>query len=531
MRCDVIEKLPHLLGRPNGQHVDIPDGLHEPPPDPYDYPYGFAEDDLAGLDVDDLPLHRPTPTHRGVDIDIPALRVRRDAAHRHAQQLAAAILGGGGGPAEKAAAADLAQLHRRVHEQRPHQRALAHAHALWVHAEDTAELHHLLLDQLAATITASRQRGDHDDADRYQRHRDRIAEQTNRVDAAVHTARARLDTARADLIDAAGGVHNIITEQHIRARRATALRADTQALNAARGEARDLDDQLSRAESRAARAFAQSSAHSYDLAADIPELQAEIHLLEAASTCSPAAIYHPPDTAVRDLDQPHRRAVEAITSSPQTVQPLQLHPGADKAAALDALADTAHHHNNRILALTATDAATEYAAHNRYADTTTTPQDARTNIENKRWKLPAGSLVIVDDADHLQPEQLRWLAETAAATNTKLILISSPDSRHLAHTLLSVLTNDLPSAQHLGNPEPRRQQPPTAIQRVEHHLAATNATSTTRNKAAQLLHQRNQILDRLREIAYTAAQIDAVAAHQDDRDRHRGRYRDHGLEL
>ena len=152
----------------HGHDIDIPDDLHEPPPDPYDYPYGFAEDDLAGLDIADLPLHRPTPTRRGDDIDIPALRARRDAAHQHAQQLADAILGGGGGPAEKAAAADLADLHRQLHEQRPYQHALAHAHELWVHAEDTAELHHQLLDQLTATITTARARGDHQDAARYQ---------------------------------------------------------------------------------------------------------------------------------------------------------------------------------------------------------------------------------------------------------------------------------------------------------------------------------------------------------------------------
>lgn len=235
-------------------------------------------------------------------------------------------------------------------------------------------------------------------------------------------------------------------------------------------------------------------------------------MLEAASICSPAAIYRPPAAAVRDLDQPHRRVVEAITSSAQTVQPLQLHPGAHKAATLTALADTAHHHNSRILALPATEAATEYAAHNRYADTTTTPDNARTKLENKRWKLSLGSCAIVDDADHLQCEQLRWLSETAAATNTKLIPISNADSRQPGSTLLSVLANNLPSAQHLGTPDPHRQLPPNAIQRVEHHLAVTNATSTTRNEATQLLHQRDQILDRLREIADTAPQIDTATA-------------------
>jgi hypothetical protein len=231
------------------------------------------------------------------------------------------------------------------------------------------------------------------------------------------------------------------------------------------------------------------------------------------------------------LDQTHRRAVTAITSSAHTVQPLQLHTGADKAATLAALADTAHHHNTRVLALPATPSAAQYAAHNRYADTTTTPQDARTNLDSKRWKLPSGSLVVVDDADHLPPEQLRWLTHAAAATNTKLILITTADSRQPAHTLLGVLNNDLPSAQHLGTPDRHQQQPPTTIGRVEHHLAATNATSTTRSQATRLLQRRDQILDRLREIADTATQLDAAATGQNEHQRNRRHDRDNGLEL
>ena len=513
------------------QDVDTPPDLHEPPPDLDGYPYGFAEDDLGGLDIADLPLHRPTPSQPGDHTDIAALRVRRDAARQHAQQLADAVLRGGGGPAERAAARDLADLHRRLSEQRPYQRSLARAHALWVHAEDSAELHHQLLEQLTATITAARACGDHHHADQYQQHRGRIAHQTPRIDTAVRTARTRLDTARAELIRAAGGVDNIVTEQHLHARRAAALRVDTEALTAARRDARDLDNQLARAESLAARSFAQNPVHTYDLAADIPLLRTEVELLHAAATTSPAASYHPPDTAVHGLDEPHRRAVTAITSSAATVQPLLLHSGADKGATLAAIAATAHHHSNRVLALPVTPAAAQYAAHNRYADTTTTPAAARTHLDDKRWKLPAGSLLIIDDADHLGAEQLRWLTETAAAANTKLILISTPDRHRMAPNLLSVLTNDLPSTQHLGTPQPDRQQAPTAIQRVEHHLAATTATSTTRNQASELLARRNQILERLREIGDTAAHIDTATARQNERERHRGRDREHGLEL
>ena len=45
--------------------------LNEPPPDPYDYPYSYAEDNLAGLDFTDLPTSRPTGDPP--DVDIPAL--------------------------------------------------------------------------------------------------------------------------------------------------------------------------------------------------------------------------------------------------------------------------------------------------------------------------------------------------------------------------------------------------------------------------------------------------------------------------
>ncbi|MGV7394703.1 hypothetical protein PJJ85_29990, partial [Mycobacterium kansasii] len=79
-----------------------------------DYSYGFIDEDLAGLDIDDLPTVRPATPARVDDIDIPALRARRDTAHQLARQLAAAILTGGGGPAERAAATQLAELHQRL---------------------------------------------------------------------------------------------------------------------------------------------------------------------------------------------------------------------------------------------------------------------------------------------------------------------------------------------------------------------------------------------------------------------------------
>lgn len=503
-------------------HIPAAD-LHEPPPDPEDYSYGFAEDDLGGLDIADLPSVRPPAPTRVDDIDIPALRTRRDAAHQHARQLAEAILTGGG-PAEHAAAAELTQLHRRLSEQRPYQQVLASAHARWVHAEDTAELHHQLLTQLDAATTAATGRGEHDAATRYQQHHNQVSEQTDRVNAAVRTTRERLESARAELIDTAGGLAGVVTERHLHARRADAMRADTDTLNAARRHARDLDNQLARAEAAAARSLAQSPTHAYDLGADLAQLQSEVDFLHAAAAASPAALYTPPPPALEGLNDTHRRGVTALTTSIHSVQLLHLHPGADKKATLDALADTAHHHNKRVIAL----ADTDNAAQRPYADTTTSIESYRDDLTANHTP-PLGSLIIVDDAHTVAPAQLHWLAHSAANTNTKLILVTTASDPQPAHTLLAVLTNEAAHAQHLGTPDPDHRQPRTAIERAEHHLAATPTPSPERNRAVELLRQRHHVLAQLREIASTAQRLDSLA----ERDRNRGRDqdRDNGREL
>ncbi|WP_179148829.1 AAA family ATPase, partial [Mycobacterium avium] len=238
----------------------------------------------------------------------------------------------------------------------------------------------------------------------------------------------------------------------------------------------------------------------------------------------PAALYTPPPAALTGLDDTHRQAVTALTTSIHSVQLLQIHPGADKAATLAALADTAHHHNKRVVALTGTNTADEHT----YADTTTTIEGYRDDLTAGRHTPPLGSLVIVDDANTLTAAQLRWLAHSSAATNTKLVLIGGEEPQP-AHTLLAVLTHDAARTQHLGTPRPGYRQPPTAIERAEHHLAATNTPGPGRDRAAHLLRQRSEVIAQLHDIAAVADRLDAIA----ERDRARGRHRDRdsGLEL
>jgi hypothetical protein len=164
--------------------------------------------------------------------------------------------------------------------------------------------------------------------------------------------------------------------------------------------------------------------------------------------------------------------------------------------------------------LPATPETRDYAAHNRYAGTTSAPDKARDNLQNGRWKLPLGTLVVVDDADHLPAEQLHWLAQNAARTNTKLLLLTNPEAgREPAHTLTTVLDTHLPWAAQLGTPEPGWQRPHTAIERAHHHIAGAHTrVGAEYDAAAALLDRRARLLDYFREMADLAAQLDALAA-------------------
>ncbi len=262
-----------------------------------------------------------------------------------------------------------------------------------------------------------------------------------------------------------------------------------------------------------------------DLAAELPALRAEIDFVEAAGARSPAAMYATPNEALRSLEQPHRSALTSIAGSAQAIHTLALHAGADKPAVLAAIAGAAHHNQRRILALPATTAAAEYAIANRYADTTASPADGRDNLQTGRWKLPIGSLVVIDDADQLDPKHLRYLTDNATRTNTKLLLLTNPQpGRPPAHSLVDVLTTNLPWAQHLGTPNPNRYQASTALERVEHHLATTTGDSPAHAEAAALLQRRDAVI---RHYQYLTADI----THSRSSGRDRSRDRDHGLDL
>ena len=254
-------------------------------------------------------------------------------------------------------------------------------------------------------------------------------------------------------------------------------------------------------------------------AIDVSAVRGEVEFLAVAGGRAPAGMYRVPEQALSGLDEPSQDAVIAIANSAQAVQVLDVHPGADKPAALGALAAAAHAHQRRILALPATETAADYAHTHRYADTTAAAPTGYEHLQAGRWQLPTGSLVIVDDADHLPAAQLAWLTEHAAATNTKLLLLTNPaPDRTPAHTLAAVAATHLPWAQHLGTPDPTHRATLTALEHAATHLA-TVTDPAIHTHTADLLARRDQLTTTYHTLAREPSAEHATTTLTRDRDR------------
>jgi hypothetical protein len=283
----VDQDVPHPAkhAEPADEHLisedDVAQEHHEAPP--YDYAEAL-ETDAGERAYGDPPLPPAALLDRDEDVDIPALRARRDDARRRAEELAELMLRGCGGPAEQAAAVELAELRARQEQQRPYQEALARAHAEWLAADEDSG---------------------------------RIGDDSW----------PRVAEARSLLVYVAGGAHNIVTDRDIAARRERALRADRDALQAARAEHRDLDNQLVRAEVIAARAFAEAEIRrSGYIAESIELLRAELNILAVAAdeVASPVRI---PASRLAGLSDAAKTLLPALARLPFALIPVRALPG------------------------------------------------------------------------------------------------------------------------------------------------------------------------------------------------------------
>jgi len=239
------------------------------------------------------------------------------------------------------------------------------------------------------------------------------------------------------------------------------------------------------------------------VAAELASLRAEIDVVEHAGTRSPAAVYaDAPDAALAGLSTEARGAVGHITGSAMSVQALRVHGGEEKADAVAAIALAAHHGGHRVLALPASAAATARAAERRYAHATADCAAAIANMESGRWAPPPGSLLIIDDADQLDADQIRWLVANAGATNTQLLLITNDATpAGVNRALTDALADTLPWSARLG--ATGRDTSASVLARAGRYLdAADDLPDTAAHRdAEELLARRDALAERYRDLA------------------------------
>ncbi len=247
-----------------------------------------------------------------------------------------------------------------------------------------------------------------------------------------------------------------------------------------------------------------------DVAAELAGLRAELALLESAGSLSHATVYDNASAAtLKGLSEEAQTAVRDIVHSSMAVQVLRSHGSDETAAVIRAVSLTAATPNPayaireaNVLAIPATAAADQRAADRRYAHHVA--PDARAAIgklTNGEWTVPPGTLIVVDDADHLPATHLQALLDHAASTNTKLLLVTDDTTADgVSAALTDALADSLPWAQHLGE-GPRRSD--SALARVGDHLAAHSDTPVDQahREAAALLARRHTLAETYRETA------------------------------
>ena len=157
------------------------------------------------------------------------------------------------------------------------------------------------------------------------------------------------------------------------------------------------------------------------------------------------------DTAGLSADQ--KRAVEAIASSPQLVQPLSAPAGAGKTTSMRALAECARRSNRRVLVLAPTGKAVDVAVREGAGDAGYTVAKALKSLRDETPRLNHLTLVVVDEAGMVGTDDLRQLLTATTNAGVKTVLVG--DAHQLAPVkarggMFAQLCADLPWTQRLS---------------------------------------------------------------------------------
>ncbi|OBJ93004.1 exonuclease V subunit alpha [Mycobacterium sp. 1245852.3] len=457
-----------------------PEEEEQLPPDPLGEQRIDTGSELAGRNVDELPLGgrdagldfadlRPDRPVEQLPLpaalaDVRALRNEFVASTADLAAFADAVRNDRG-PAMSAAADNIVELRARADADRPYLLAVQDVVAQWADAEADYEAAHTSLEWARAQLAELQAQPDVDPLD--------IASATldihlrgmalPEITPAEHY-RGALAEALTARVQAAGGPDRIISGADVDALLARTRDADHQALQVARQHHHQLRGHLDRAEAAAALAFAAAETRSAQhLSAQRDDLATELRVLEAASRYQPQRPLHLDPGAVTDLPPATAAALTSTARLPFAVTVIDAPPSTERRAALHTLHSAATAANRKILWCGPTRDQAEHAVADELADTAATITEAHTHITTKQWHLPPGGLLIVDDAATTDPAMLADLAEHAAATQSGLILLNTTRHRtgppQPSQRLLGLLHTELPWTTTLGGHTPPETAP------------------------------------------------------------------------
>jgi hypothetical protein len=247
---------------------------------------------------------------------------------------------------------------------------------------------------------------------------------------------------------AAGGSDRIVTAEDVDAARGRAQDQDMAGLNAARAERDRLAAALESAETATALAFAQAETRSAEhVHENLAALRTEMDMLTAAGDYKIERGFSIPAALAATLPEQTARRLDAVARSGFTVTPI--HTGDADAAvhALHVLHETAIVGDRRILwSSTDADRAARIAGPESAALVHTVTELHR-SIATGQEKLDDQTTIVVDRASHATPEVLADLAEHAADTGARVLLVDGDDRGWPpapSAPLLGLLHQDLP---------------------------------------------------------------------------------------
>jgi conjugative relaxase-like TrwC/TraI family protein len=433
------------LGLGYGGSLITPDLDDELPPDPLEHATYSATDDLAFEDMLTVrPLARPVAA---AVADVNALRGRYHAARR-AWQAHQRLVIAGQGPAALAAQASLLELRARADRDRPYMLAVQDVMARWADAEQAYDAADAYLQYERGRLTQLRADPTADDLD-IELARDAVKFALLQLPSRTPAEQfhAELTEAVRRRAEAAGGAEHIVTAEDVDAARLRAEDEDLAALNAARAECARLADALERAETATARAFAEAETRNAEhIHQQIDALRTEIDMLSACgdyriergfSIGAEAAASLPDDTA---------RRLDAVARSGFTVT--AVHAGGDAALdALHVLHSAARTADRRVLWCSPDPERAARIAGPDLADTISSIDGLHRSIATSNNELDNQTTIVIDRASQADPEVLADLAEHAADSGARLILVDGDDHGWPpapAAPMINLLHRDLP---------------------------------------------------------------------------------------